>query len=73
VKLSRLARALALVRGINFVSIDMVKEIFNPVVSHRVLMNDPSQDSGSILGEILKTVPVDLPVKVRQRARVQKS
>ncbi|NIQ18261.1 MAG: hypothetical protein GTN43_05630, partial [Candidatus Aenigmarchaeota archaeon] len=28
VKLSRLARALALVRGENFVSIDIVKEIF---------------------------------------------
>ncbi len=73
VKLSRLARALALVRGENFVSIDIVKEIFDPVVSHRVLMNDPSQNSGRILGEILKTVPVDPPSKVKKRVRAQKN
>jgi MoxR-like ATPase len=60
VKLSRLARALALIRGENFVSIDIVKEIFRPVVSHRVMMRDPSQRSDALLEEILKSIPVEL-------------
>jgi MoxR-like ATPase len=59
VKLSRLARALALVRGQDFVTVDLVKEIFLPAVAHRLVMNDASRNSGPVLQEILGTVPVE--------------
>ena len=58
VKVSRLARALALLRGQDYVTIDLVKEIFLPTVSHRLVMQDASQSSAALLEEILKTVPV---------------
>ncbi len=63
VKISRLIRALALIRGENFVSIDTVKEVFHTAVSHRIIMKDPSQDTESVLESILKSVPVDLSRK----------
>lgn len=64
VKLSRLARALSMIRGEEYVSIDTVKEIFIPAVAHRLVLYDPSRDSGAqgseeILDHILKTVPVE--------------
>ena len=59
VKVSRLARALALLRGQDYVNIDLVKEIFLPAVSHRLVMQDASQSSAPLLEEILRTVPVD--------------
>jgi MoxR-like ATPase len=58
VKVSRLARALALLRGQDYVTIDLVKEIFLPAVSHRLVMQDTSQSPVPLLEEILKTVPV---------------
>ena len=59
VKVSRLARALALVRGDNWVSVDLVKEIFPPAVAHRMIMQDPATPAAGVLEEILDTVPVD--------------
>jgi MoxR-like ATPase len=59
VKLSRLARALALVRGQDFVTVDLVKEIFLPAVAHRLVLNDASRNAGPVLQEILGTVPVE--------------
>ena len=59
VKLSRLARALALVRGDNWVSVDLIKEIFLPAVAHRLIMQDPATPAVGVLQEILETVPVD--------------
>ena len=59
VKVSRLARALALVRGDNWVSVDLVKEIFAPAVAHRMIMQDPATPAAGVLEEILDTVPVD--------------
>lgn len=58
VKVSRLARAVALLRAQDYVTIDLVKEIFLPAVSHRLVMQDASQSSIPLLEEILKTVPV---------------
>jgi MoxR-like ATPase len=58
VKVSRLARALALLRGQDYVTIDLVKEIFLPAVSHRLVMQDASQSPVPLLEEILRTVPV---------------
>ncbi|MBN1686204.1 MAG: MoxR family ATPase [Spirochaetales bacterium] len=59
VKVSRLVRALALVRGMDFVNIDMVKEVFHNAVSHRLIMKDPDMAPQSVIDSILETVPVE--------------
>ena len=59
VKLSRLARALALVRGQDFVTVDLVKEIFPATVAHRLVLNDASRNAGPVLQDILGSVPVE--------------
>ncbi len=59
VKVSRLARALELIRGRSFVSVDTVKEIFVHACAHRLVLNDPSQSKEKVLEEILKRVPVE--------------
>jgi MoxR-like ATPase len=59
VKVSRLARALAMLRGEDYVTIDLVKEIMIPAVAHRLLMQDPSQSPIPVIEEILTKVPVD--------------
>lgn len=59
IKVSRLARALALVRGDNYVSIDLIKEIFVPAVAHRLIMQDPATPAAGVLEEILDAVPVE--------------
>ena len=67
VKLSRLSRALALIRGQDYVSIDLVKEIFLPAVSHRLIMQDPSCSAEPLLNEILQSVPVEAGKTVRRK------
>jgi MoxR-like ATPase len=59
IKVSRLARALALVRGEPFVSIDLVKEIFVPSVAHRLVMQDTTVPVEDFLRHVLETVPVE--------------
>ncbi len=59
VKISKLARGLALVRGDDFVTMDLVKEIFVPAVSHRIVMQDSAQSAEDILNGILKSTPVE--------------
>ena len=59
VKLSRLARALALVRGEEFVTVDIAKEVLVPGVSHRLLMEDTTADARAVVDEVLATVQVD--------------
>ena len=59
VKVSRLARALALIRGQDYVSVDLVKEIFLPAVAHRLVMQDAAQAPEPLLQEIMHTVPVE--------------
>ena len=59
VKVSRLARALALIRGENFVSVDLVKEIFLPAVAHRLILKDSARGAEDLLKEVLQTVPVE--------------
>ena len=58
VKLSRLARALRLVRGIDYVDLDTVKEVFIPAVAHRLTLHDPDRSKKSVLEEVLQSVPV---------------
>lgn len=59
IKLSRLARALALIRGNDYVDIDLVKEIFLPAMAHRLVMQDSSEKSEDFLTSVLDTVPVE--------------
>ena len=64
VKLSRLARALALVRGQEFVTIDLAKEVLVSGVSHRLLLEDAAGDARAVIDEVRSTVRVDrLPVR----------
>jgi MoxR-like ATPase len=58
IKVSRLARALALLRGKNYVDIDLIKEIFIPAMAHRIVMQDSSEKSEDFLLHVLDTVPV---------------
>ncbi|MBN2509405.1 MAG: MoxR family ATPase [Spirochaetales bacterium] len=59
VKLSRLARALCLLRGSDFVTPDIIKEIFISAVAHRLQLQDPEDSAADILKGILTSVPVD--------------
>lgn len=58
VKLSRLARALSLVRGLNYVTPDIVKEIFIPAVTHRITARESAGVPSDILSDILDSVKV---------------
>jgi MoxR-like ATPase len=53
IKVSRLARALALVRDRDYVLIDDVKEIFPVAVAHRLILDDPEKDQKAVIEEIL--------------------
>jgi len=60
VRISRLARSLALCRGMDYVSVDLIKEIFILAMAHRIITRDPSIPPEAPLESILKTVPVEL-------------
>ncbi len=59
VKLSRLTRALALVRGDDYVTIDLAKEVLIPVLAHRLVPRDPSIETAEIAEHIRDSVVVD--------------
>ena len=59
VKVSRLIRALALIRGLDYVTIDMVKEVFHHAVSHRLILRDPDLSADEIIDTVLQSVPVE--------------
>ena len=59
VRISRLVRALALCRGLDYVPIDFVKETFIPAMAHRIVTRDPSIPPEAVLQDILDTVPVE--------------
>jgi MoxR-like ATPase len=59
VKVSRIVRALALIRGQDYVTIDLVKEIFPTAVTHRLIMRDPSLSPELVVRSIMETVPAD--------------
>jgi len=58
IKLLRLARALALVRGMNYITPDIIKELLVPCLSHRIELEDPSQDAADMLKHVIKEVKV---------------
>jgi MoxR-like ATPase len=59
VRISRLARSLALCRGMDYVPVDIVKEIFVHAMAHRIITRDPSIPPEAPLQSILNTVPVE--------------
>ena len=59
VKLSRLIRALSLIRGIEYVTVDMVKEVFYNAVAHRLILRDPDMSAHEIIDSVLASVPVE--------------
>jgi MoxR-like ATPase len=60
VRISRLVRSLALCRGLDYVPIDFVKEIFIPAMAHRIITRDPSIPPEAPLEKILDTAPVEM-------------
>ena len=59
VRISRLARSLAMCRGMDFVSVDIIKEIFIHSMAHRIITRDPSIPPEAPLQNILNSVPVE--------------
>jgi len=66
VRISRLARSLAMCRGMDYVSVDIIKEIFIHAMAHRIITRDPSIPPETPLSGILKSVPVE-PASKRER------
>ncbi len=58
IKMSRIARALALVRGLNYTSIDLIKELLVPVFAHRLELEDPSATSIDTIKALQKEIKV---------------
>ncbi|MBX7057053.1 MAG: MoxR family ATPase [Leptospirales bacterium] len=56
IKLARIVRALALVRGMNYATIDLVKEIAPATLCHRLELEDPALSPQDALARILKEV-----------------
>ncbi|MCL2804861.1 MAG: MoxR family ATPase [Treponema sp.] len=59
VRISRLAKSLALCRGLDYVSVDLIKEIFIHSMAHRIITRDPSIPPEAPLTSILNSVPVE--------------
>jgi len=59
VRISRLARSLALCRGMDYVTVDIVKEIYLHAMAHRIITRDPSIPPETPLLSILNSVPVE--------------
>jgi len=59
VRISRLARSLALCRGMDYVPVDLIKEIFIHAMAHRIITRDPSIPPEVPLESILNSVPVE--------------
>ena len=59
VKLSRLARSLAMCRDLDYVPLDIIKELFIPSMAHRIVTRDPSIAPEAILESILNSAAVE--------------
>jgi MoxR-like ATPase len=59
VRISRLARSLAMCRGMDYVPVDIIKEIFIHAMAHRIVTRDPSIPPEAPLASILNSVPVE--------------
>ncbi len=64
VKVSRLSRALAVIRGQDFVTVDIVKEIFPTAVAHRIVMKNAAGRPEEVVRDVLQSVPAEnIPVR----------
>jgi len=59
VRISRLARSLALCRGMDYVPVDIIKEIYIHAMAHRIITRDPSIPPEAPLQNILNSTPVE--------------
>jgi len=59
VRLSRLARSLAMCRDLDYVPLDIIKELFIPSMAHRIVTRDPSIAPEAILESILNSAAVE--------------
>jgi len=59
VKLSRMARALAIVRGQEYVTLDTIKEIAPVALAHRLIPYDPDTKTTQVIQDILENIKVD--------------
>jgi len=59
VRISRLARSLAMCRGMDYVPIDIIKEVFIHAMAHRIITRDPSIPPEASLENILNSIPVE--------------
>ncbi|MCL2809340.1 MAG: MoxR family ATPase [Treponema sp.] len=59
VRISRLAKSLALCRGMDYVPIDIIKEVFISAMAHRIITRDPSIPPETPLQSILTSAPVE--------------
>lgn len=59
VRISRLVRALSLLRGYDYVTIDTVKEVLIPTLAHRITTADTERETSDIIEEMKKRISVD--------------
>lgn len=67
IKLSRMARALTLIRGEDYVSPETVKEIFFPVMNHRITLHDSTLSVEKVISDILSSAAVDRKIRGKGR------
>ena len=58
------AQALALIRGIEFVTPDIIQELALPIIAHRLALNSDSTFSGSSAMNLLQTIIENTAVPV---------
>jgi MoxR-like ATPase len=64
ITLMKSAQALALIRGIEFVTPDIIQELALPIIAHRLALNSDSTFSGSSAINLLQSIIDDTPVPV---------
>ncbi|MDG1204573.1 MAG: MoxR family ATPase [Pseudomonadales bacterium] len=64
ITLMKSAQALALIRGIEFVTPDIIQELALPIIAHRLALNNDSTFSGSSAINLLQSIIDDTPVPV---------
>jgi MoxR-like ATPase len=64
IALMKSAQALALIRGIEFVTPDIIQELALPIIAHRLALNSDSTFSGSSAMNLLQTIIENTAVPV---------
>jgi MoxR-like ATPase len=69
IKISRLVRALAVVRGEEYATVDAVKEVAAATLAHRVETRDASASSADVIAAIVKKLDADPSIRKLAKAR----